>query len=118
VWSPGVVMNTPPLRQHPDLLQRVEDFTVQEVVPQLPVETLAVAVLPGASRLDISRPRPRSGAQTSGDELRAVVGAEMLRHTFGHHNVGQRLDHLRRTPSAFRPDHLSSSTEESPRSIA
>ena len=29
----------------------------------------------------------------------------MLRHSLGHHHVGQRFDHLRRTPPSFRPDH-------------
>ena len=69
-------MNSPPLRQHPDLLHRVEDFTVEELVPQLRVEALTVTVLPWASRLDIGRPRSRTGEpfpQTLGDELRAVV---------------------------------------------
>ena len=51
VWPDGIVVDSPPLRQHPDLLHRVEDFTVQELVPQLRVEAFAVAVLPGASWL-------------------------------------------------------------------
>ncbi len=29
----------------------------------------------------------------------------MLRHTFGHHHVGQRFDHLGRAPSTLRSDH-------------
>src|ERR1035441_7144312 len=32
VWPHRVVVDAPPLRQHPDLLHRVEDFTVQELV--------------------------------------------------------------------------------------
>ncbi len=52
----GVVVDSPPFRQHSDLLHRVEDLTVQELVPQLRVEALAVAVFPRTSRFDISRP--------------------------------------------------------------
>src|SRR5487761_520848 len=51
----GVVVDSPPLRQHPDLFHRVKDLAVQELVPQLRVEALAVAVLPWASWFDIGR---------------------------------------------------------------
>src|SRR6267154_959547 len=44
VWPDGVVVNSPPFRQHPDLLYRIEDFAVQELVPQLRIEGLAVPV--------------------------------------------------------------------------
>src|ERR1019366_555092 len=68
----------------------------------------AVAVLPRAAWFDVSRFCSRAGeplAQIPGDELWAVVGAKMLRHTLGYHHVGQRFDHLGRAPSAFRPNH-------------
>src|SRR5450755_446770 len=51
-----VVFFAPPLRQNLCLLQRVEDLAVQELIAQLPVETLTVAVLPWTPRFDVQRP--------------------------------------------------------------
>ena len=34
-------------------LQTVEDLTVEQLIAQLAVEALAVAILPGASRFDV-----------------------------------------------------------------
>lgn len=42
----GVVVSAPALGEHPQLLHRVEDLSVEELVPHLRVEDLAVAVLP------------------------------------------------------------------------
>jgi hypothetical protein len=50
-----VVLAAPPLDQHLRLQQRVEDFAVQKLVPQLAVEALDVAVLPRAPRPDKQR---------------------------------------------------------------
>jgi hypothetical protein len=91
-------MNAPVFDQHAQFFHRVEDFTVQELVPQFRVEAFAVAVFPRAPWFDVSRFGSRAGeplAQIPGHELGAVVGAKMLRHTFGHHHVGQRFDDLR-----------------------
>lgn len=42
----------PPVDQDPGLGQRVEDLPVKQLVPQLAIEALAVAVLPRWARLD------------------------------------------------------------------
>src|SRR5580700_10197277 len=52
---PGVVLDSPLLDHDLCLLQRVKNLSVQTLVPQLPVEALAVSVLPGTSGLDIQR---------------------------------------------------------------
>src|ERR1700722_14913223 len=52
-----VVFHPPSLRQSLYLLQRVKDLAVQELISQLPVETLTVPVLPRTPRLDIQHPR-------------------------------------------------------------
>jgi hypothetical protein len=47
-----VVVASPSLDQHFRLLQRVEGLGVEKLVPELAVEALVVAVLPGAAGLD------------------------------------------------------------------
>ena len=48
------VVLLPPLLDHdPCRLQRVEDLPIQAFLPQLPIEALAVPVLPRTARLDI-----------------------------------------------------------------
>ena len=53
--SDGIVLAPPLLDQHGRLRQRVEDLPVQQLVPELAVEALVVAVLPRAARLDKER---------------------------------------------------------------
>ncbi len=48
-------MDAPAFGQHAQSFDRVEDLTVQELVPQLGVEALAVAVLPRRAGLDVQR---------------------------------------------------------------
>ena len=49
----GIVVPSPGFDHDLCLFQRVEDLTVEQFVPQLAVEAFAIAVLPGASRLDV-----------------------------------------------------------------
>lgn len=53
--SDGVIVLTPASDQDLRLLQRVEDFPVEQFIAQLAVEVLAVVVLPKLSRFDIER---------------------------------------------------------------
>lgn len=55
VRSHSVVAISPPLDQHLGLLQRAEDFAVEQFVTQLPVEAFNVPVLRRAPRLDDQR---------------------------------------------------------------
>ena len=50
----GVVVIAPSLDQHLRLRQIVEDFPIQQLVPELTVEALVVAVLPRRAGLDES----------------------------------------------------------------
>src|ERR1700680_4427781 len=59
VRPPRVVLDPPPFDHDLGLLQRIENLSVQALVPQLPIETLAVPVLPGTPRFDVQR----SGSQ-------------------------------------------------------
>jgi hypothetical protein len=86
----GVVVLAPLLDEDLGLLEAAEDFTVEQFVPQPAVEAFAIAVLPGAARLDVER----LGAHTRkpathdlGRHLRAVVGTDVLRDAAHEHHV-------------------------------
>ena len=51
----GVVVIAPSLDQHLRLRQIVEDFPIQQLVPELAVEALVVAVIPRRAVLDVER---------------------------------------------------------------
>ena len=53
MWAKGVVVATPALDDDLGLLERVEDFAIEELVAELRVEALDVAVLPRAARGDV-----------------------------------------------------------------
>lgn len=48
-----VVMIAPPAGDDPNLLKAVEDFTVEQLIPQAGIEAFDIAVLPRAAGLDI-----------------------------------------------------------------
>src|SRR5271156_1271487 len=97
VRPPCVVLHSPLLDHDLCLLQRVKDLSIQAFIPQLPIEALAVTVLPGTTRLDIQRSRshvPQPLPKFLGDELRTVVGPDVLWGSSPEHHIGQRLDYL------------------------
>ena len=51
--SAEVVFDSPLLDHDLCLLQRIKDFSIQTLIPQLHVEALAVTVLPRTARLDV-----------------------------------------------------------------
>src|ERR1022692_3654203 len=97
VRSLCVIFHAPPLRQNLCLLQRVKDLAVQELVAQLPIEALAVPVLPWTPRLDVQRLRARLTQplpQLLGNELRPIVRTYVLGYPAHQHHIRQRFDHL------------------------
>ena len=52
MWPGGVVVASPLPNDGLGFLQAVEDLPVQKLVTQLAVKAFAVAILPGATRLD------------------------------------------------------------------
>ena len=58
VWPPRVVFLPPLFHHHLCLLQGVKDLSIQAFIPQLPIETLTVSVLPRAARCDVQRRGP------------------------------------------------------------
>src|SRR5271168_1787471 len=86
-----VVFHAPPLRQKLCLLQRVKYLAVQELIAQLPVEALAVPVLPRTPRLDVQRSRahfPQPLPQLLGNKLRSIVRTNVLWYSAHQHHIG------------------------------
>ena len=89
MWAHRIVMAPPAFDDDLGLFQCVEDFAIEQLVTELRVEALAVAVLPGAAGLDERGPCPHRGDPLShgpGDELgtvarRELIAAERLRRT-------------------------------------
>src|SRR5271155_5002348 len=95
--SPCVVFHPPLLDHDLCLLQRVKDLSIQAFIPQLPVEALAVTVLPRTARLDVQRSRshvPQPLPKFLGHELRTVVRSNILWNSAPEHHIRQRLDDL------------------------
>jgi hypothetical protein len=106
VRTDPVVVPAPSLDQDLRLAQAVKDLAVEQLVPELAVERLAVAVLPRAARLDEQGPDaepPQPFADRAGDELGAVVGADVLRQAPRDEQLGQDLEGLVRAEPAARP---------------
>jgi hypothetical protein len=53
VGSDGIIVLSPSLDHHLGLSQGVEYLSIEQLISQFPIEALVVAVLPGASWLDI-----------------------------------------------------------------
>ncbi len=90
--SSGIVQPSPLLDEYDGLVQGVEDLTVQELVPQLAVEALVVAVLPWTARFDEQRLHTESGQPPSDQlrgELRPIVRAQMLGRTVPSEEMGE-----------------------------
>lgn len=81
VGAKPVVLLSPPLDQHLGLQEGVEDFSVEKLIAELPVEGLYVSVLPGTSRFDVEGSNVKLLEPFSDNlcsELRAVVRTHEL----------------------------------------
>ena len=102
-----VVVLPPLLDDSLGLLQAVEDFAVEQLITELAVEGLAVAVLPGTAWFD---------EQGFGSDLRqpvayhlrrhlgAVVGPDVLGHVAHEHDVSHGLEHTEAVDPPRHPD--------------
>lgn len=79
------------------LVERVEDFTVEQFVTELRVEALAIAVFPRTARHDVGglgTHRRDPFPQRLGDELRPVVGTNMGGNAPQNEQVGKHVDDI------------------------
>ena len=63
VWPFGVIEHAPLFDQYLRLAQSIEDFPVEQLIAELAVERLAVAVLPGTAWRDADRFVPSRASQ-------------------------------------------------------
>lgn len=99
----SVVMIAPPAGDAADLLKAVEDFAIEQFIAQASVEAFDIAVLPGASGLDVKRGDAEPAQpfpHCIGNELGAVVGPDMLRRPVLYEQIGQHVDHVVRATRA------------------
>jgi len=97
VWSDVVVVAAPSLDQHPGFFEAAEDLAVEQLIPELAVEALVLAVLPGAAGRDIERFHRDPTEPVSdrlGRELAAVGGPDVIRRTMADKELGQDLQHV------------------------
>ena len=100
-------MAPPGFNENLGFLQGVEDLPVQELVAQPCVEALDVAVLPRRTRFDEGGPGADRGdplLDGPGDELRAVVGADVSRDGAQDEQIGQHIDDVNRGELSPNPD--------------
>ena len=90
-----VVVLPPLLDDDAGFLQAVEDFTVQALITQLPIEGLAISVLPGAAGFDVEclcSKLCKPAAYNLRRHLCAIVGPDVFWHPAFKHHVGHALD--------------------------
>ena len=95
--SHGIVQPSPLLDEDDSLGQCVEDLSVQELVSELAVEALVVAVLPRTARLYVERLDTDSAQPPPNQlccELRPVVRTQMLGWTVASKEIGENLDNI------------------------
>ena len=106
VGSNSIVQPSPLLDEDDGLGQRVEDLAVQELVPQLAVEALVVAVLPRTAGLDVERLHTEPGEPPPHElrgELRPVVRTQMLGWTVPNEEIRQNLEYVMPLESSVLP---------------
>jgi hypothetical protein len=91
----GVVVTTPALEDDLRLVERVEDLPIEKLVTQARVETLDEAVLPRTAWCDVGGACADSCDPVLhgfGQELGAIVGADVAGHAAQDEQVRQRID--------------------------
>ena len=87
--------------------ERVEDLAIEEFVAHSRIEAFDEAVLPWASRRDIGGACADGGdpfLHGPGDELRAIVGTNVLRRAAQDEQVGQDIDDVGGVQLSIDPD--------------
>ena len=77
-----IVALAPTFHDHPRLVQRVEEFAVEQFIPQFSVEGFDIAVLPRTPGFDKQRHDDKVLvllSKHSGNKLWAVIGPDMCR---------------------------------------
>src|SRR3954462_12486149 len=90
-----IVVTAPALDDDLRLAQRVEDLAIEQFVAQARIEALDKAVLPWAARRDVGGLRADAAdplLHRFGNELRAIVGTDVLRDATQNEQIGKHID--------------------------
>src|ERR1019366_5677478 len=88
----GVVLLPPPFDNHFCFPKVIEYFSIQQIVSELTVETLVVAVLPRTSRLNVERLYAKLRQPVLDlfrHELRPIVRTDVFRNSFFNEQLGE-----------------------------
>lgn len=105
--SLGVEVFSPSFDDDMSLSQRVEQITVQQLVPESGVEAFRIAVLPRATRFDDCGLRTDSCDPISNcfrNELWVVVASDICRRPSQNEEIGQNIDDVGRVQLPLHPD--------------
>lgn len=103
----GVVVSPPCLDQDLGFGEAEEQLAIEQLVAQLAVEALAIAVFPRTSRFDIGGFGAYGGdpiAERAGNELRPIVGSDIGWWSVQDHQISQGLQHVGGVQFALHPD--------------
>ena len=103
----GVVMVPPSFDNNLGFPQRVEYLSVEQFISHSPVEAFAVSVLPGRSRLNVSRLGSHGFDPISdglSNELRAIIRLNVGWHAPQDEQICQRVDDFGRVQLSFHSD--------------
>lgn len=92
VWTDRIVVDPPLFCQNLRFLQRVEQLAVQELRAHFPIERFDIAVFPRGAGLNVEGLNLQGlqpATQFPGNELRPVVGPNVLRHAVVQKQLGQ-----------------------------
>ncbi len=87
--------------------QRIEDFPVEKFVPEACVEALDVAVLPGASRLNVGGLCSNHAdpvAYGFSNKLRPIIGTNVGWYAMQNEEIGEDIDHIGRIEFPLHPN--------------
>jgi hypothetical protein len=88
-------MAAPSFDEHLSLVERRERLAFEQFISELGVEALAIAILPWRAWLDVERLHTdptEAIAHVTSDELRAIVGSDMLWWPVDEEEIGQALE--------------------------
>src|SRR5690242_2858327 len=95
----SVVVPSPALDDDLRLAQRVEDLAIEKLVAQTRIEAFDEAVLPWAARRDVGGLRADRAdplLHRFGNELRAIVGTDVLGDATQNEQIRQHIDDVDR----------------------
>ena len=99
-----VVFHPPPLDQYLGLLQGIEDLSVEQLIPELPVEALVVTVLPGTARFNVERLNTNLAQPLPnypGRELVTIVRADALGNAMLYKKLCQTVQNIIRLQASL-----------------